>query len=73
MYIVTYQMSDPEIVLARDEAGDLESALERARRLLLWGHHGVAIQDTALHQIAGYDLAACCRGDKTLTADLRAV
>jgi hypothetical protein len=34
---------------------------------------GVAIQDGQGKEIFGYDLAACCRGEKKLTPDLQAV
>ena len=71
-YIVTHRVSsDPVSPFALDEVGDLKAALSRATELLLSGHLGVAIQDGVGKEIFGYDLAACCRGEKRLTSDLR--
>ena len=71
-YIVTHRISsDPASPFARDEVGDLEAALARATRSLMLGHLGVAIQDGTGEEIFGYELAARCRGEKKLTADLR--
>ena len=73
-YVVTHRVSsDPISPFALDEVGDLEAALAHARGLLLSGQLGVAIQDGEGREIFGYDLAACCRGEKNLTSDLRAV
>ena len=73
-YIVTHRRSgDPVSPFALEEVGDLQTALARAANLLSLGHIGVAIQDSEGKEIFGYDLAACCRGEKRLTPDLRAV
>jgi hypothetical protein len=52
---------------------DLETALAHACQLLSDGEMNVAIQDGDGHRISGDDLAACCNGDKKLTAELRAI
>jgi hypothetical protein len=49
-----------------------EKALDRARQLLQRGEQHVMISDDRGNSISGPDLAACCDGTKTLTADLRA-
>lgn len=73
-YIVTHRVSsDPISPFALDEVTDLEAALACATKLLSLGHLGVAIQDGEGKEIFGYDLAACCRGEKKLTSDLRAI
>jgi hypothetical protein len=73
-YIVTHRISsDPVSQYALDEVGDLGAALTHATELLSLGHLGVAIQDGEGKEIFGYDLAACCRGEKKLTSDLRAI
>ncbi len=73
-YIVTHRVSsDPVSPFVLDEVGDLKAALAHATKLLLSGHLGVAIQDGEGKEIFGYDLAACCRGEKKLTSNLRAI
>ena len=73
-YIVTHRISgDPVSQYALDEVGDLGAALAHATELLSLGHLGVAIRDGEGKEIFGYDLAACCRGEKKLTSDLRAM
>jgi hypothetical protein len=73
-YIVMHRLSgDPVSPFALDEVGDLKAALLHANKLLSSGHLGVAIQDGEGREIFGYDLAACCRGEKKLTSDLRAI
>jgi hypothetical protein len=51
----------------------LSDALAHACRLLSEGKPDVSIQDASGNSIDGDELAACCRGDRTLTAELRAV
>ena len=73
-YIVTHRISSgPVSPFALNEVSNLETALRRAAQLLSVGHLGVAIQDGQGKEIFGYDLAACCRGEKKLTPDLQAV
>jgi hypothetical protein len=73
-YIVTHRVSsDPISPFALDEVDDLEVALAHSKTLLSSGQLGVAIQDGEGREIFGYDLAACCRGEKKLTSDLRAI
>jgi hypothetical protein len=53
----------------------LSEALALAGRLIADGQVDVTIMDmdVAEKEIYGEELAACCRGEKTLTPDLRAV
>lgn len=51
----------------------LEEALALAGRLIAEDRQDVFIADGNGKQISGEELAACCRGEKTLTPDLRAV
>lgn len=51
----------------------LDDALNHARQLLTQNIPNVAIQDGKGRSISGDDLAACCRGEKTLTDDLKVV
>jgi hypothetical protein len=55
-----------------DPGLNLEQALAVARNLLAEGKPNVAIIDGNGRQISGADLIACCKGEKTLTPDLRA-
>lgn len=51
----------------------LEQALAHACHMLAEGGWlNVAIRDSDGHSISGADLAACCKGEKTLAADLQA-
>ena len=52
---------------------DVEDALAHARELLREGKQHVKTADDSGHSISGDDLSACCRGEKTLTADLSAI
>jgi hypothetical protein len=52
---------------------ELSDALAHACRLLDEGKRGVAIRDNDGHSISGAELAACCKGDKEITADLQAI
>lgn len=51
----------------------LSEALAHACRLLSEGKQHVAIGDGMGKSISGDDLVACCRGDKTLSPDLRVI
>ena len=55
------------------EPFELSGALAHACKLLSEGKPDVSIQGDSGNSIGGDELAACCRGDKTLTADLQAV
>jgi hypothetical protein len=74
-YIVKFD--EPELAAAAIDEGtpsyELADALVHACRLLDEERHNVTIGDDAGHSISGDDLAACCRGDKEITADLRAI
>jgi hypothetical protein len=52
---------------------DLKGALSLAGVLISEDRQDVTIEDESGNSISGEDLAACCRGDKTLTPDLRAI
>jgi hypothetical protein len=74
-YIVTHTNPHPgpaEIDI-RPSGFDLDGALAHACQLLSEGLLDVAIQDGAGNSIRGDDLLACCRGEKKLTAELRAL
>jgi hypothetical protein len=74
-YIVTFSdpLPGPAGIDIRPRGFDLDGALDHARGLLSQGMRDVAIQDGAGNSIRGDDVIACCRGEKKLTADLRAV
>jgi len=55
-----------------DPGLNLEQACEMARSLLAEGKPNITITDGKGHEISGPDLIACCKGEKTLTPDLRA-
>jgi hypothetical protein len=49
----------------------LNSALEEACARIRAGEVAVTIHDGIRNRISGDDLAACCRGEKRLTIDLK--
>jgi hypothetical protein len=63
----------PKGPIAIDDNLSLEEALSLARDLIAEGSQDVFIGDGNDNQIGGEDLAACCRNEKKLTSDLRAV
>ena len=50
----------------------LDKALRQARAFIERGVDSVSIADGDGHQINGPELAACCRGEKSLSRDLKA-
>jgi hypothetical protein len=52
---------------------ELADARNHACRLLDEGKQNVVIRNDANQTISGADLLACCKGDKEITPDLRAV
>jgi len=73
-YIVTHE-EDEELAMDLGDgakAFDLAGALAFAKQLIADGKDLVTIDDGNGNRITGADLAACCAGSKTLTADLRA-
>jgi hypothetical protein len=79
-YFVTFDEFDAKgkpLAAAIDEGSprsfELGDAIVHAARLLDEKRQNVAIHDDANNSISGDDLAACCRGDKEITADLRAI
>src|SRR4051795_5356107 len=50
---------------------DLADALEQACSLIRSGAVDVQIQDDRGHRVSGSELAACCRGERTLRPNLR--
>ena len=48
----------------------LDKALRQARAFIERGVESVSIADGDGHQINGPELAACCRGEKSLSSDL---
>ena len=74
VYIVTFEeVSAAALDLGKRRDFDLQGALKHAHKLLWDGKSGVAIQDGKGNRIFGADLIACCKGEKTLTDDLRAI
>jgi hypothetical protein len=73
-YIVICDTGDAAAIDSdRSRNFTLEQALAHACRMLSEGRWlNVAIQDGKGRSIAGAALEACCKGEKTLTADLRA-
>jgi hypothetical protein len=76
-YLVTFGAAAKNAPAAIDEpAGkpfELADALAHACRLIDEQVPNVAIIDGNGRSISGDDLIACCRGDKEITPDLRAV
>ena len=73
-YFVSYAMAGvPKGPVAIDDNLSLEEALSLAGELLAQNDQDVSIGDDNGNQIGGEELAACCRGQKKLTPDLRAV
>jgi hypothetical protein len=73
-YFVSYAMAGvPKGPVAIDGNLSLEEALSLAGQLIAEGSQDVFIGDDNDNQIGGEELAACCRGVKKLTPDLRAV
>ena len=68
-YLVTHGVGPAAI----DGRFDFEGAIIHAYRLMDEGKLDVAIQDELGNSIRGDELAACYRGEKRLTTDLRAV
>ena len=50
---------------------DLRPALAQACALIKSGASDVSIRDSHGNNIEGSELAACCRGERTLNSDLR--
>lgn len=73
-YSVTFEASGAAALdLGKPRDFDLQEALKHAHKLFWDGKSGVAIQDGKGNCISGADLIACCRGEKILTPDLRAI
>lgn len=49
----------------------LDKALRQARAFIERGVESVSIADGEGHQVNGAELAACCRGEKSLSQDLK--
>ncbi|MEI9996144.1 MAG: hypothetical protein WDM91_16230 [Rhizomicrobium sp.] len=74
-YIVTHEDGDAPALDLGDgtKPFDLAGAIAFARQLIADGKDFVTIDDGNGNRITGAALAAVCAGEKTLTADLRAV
>jgi len=72
-YIVTHGGIPAAIDSGPGAGFSLEQALAHACRMLSEGRPDVAIQDGRGLNITGPNLVACCKGEKKLTADLRAI
>jgi hypothetical protein len=72
-YIVTHDDRHSAAIDVGPGAGlTLEQALAHACRMISEGRPNVTIQDGKGRSISGAELVACCKSEKTLTADLRA-
>ena len=69
VYFVTYGVTP----VAIDGPFDFTGAIIHAYRMIDRGKLDVAIQSGLGHSIHGDELAACYRGEKRLTTDLRAI
>jgi hypothetical protein len=73
-YLVSHAAANvPNSPAGIDVGLELRDALALAGQLIAENRQDVFIADGNGRQISGEDLAACCRGEKTLTPDLRAV
>ncbi len=73
-YFVTYTGTpEAQTGIASHRAPNLEAALAMARQFLKERRPDVTIEDGEGRSVSGADLAACCRGEKKLTADLRSI
>jgi hypothetical protein len=73
-YYVTFVEPGAEALRSeRPRAVELMVAITRAYQLIDDGKLDVAISDNKGHSIAGEDLLACWRGEKAITADLKAL
>ena len=73
-YFVTYTGTpDAQTGIASHRAPNLEAAPRLACQFLKERRPDVTIGDDKGNSISGTDLAACCRGQKNLMADLRAI
>ena len=73
IYLVAHAPTNERESIVFEEVYGLESALALACRWLSEGRPNVAIGRATGGTISGEELAACCRGQKVLTADLRPV
>jgi hypothetical protein len=71
LYLVAHAATNEQSSIEFEEVFDLESALALARRWLAEQQRNVAIGFATGATVSGAELAACCRGEKELTADLR--
>ena len=73
-YTVTYTGTpDAQTGIAAHPVPNLEAALALARQFLKERRPDITIKDGKGNSISGADLAACCRGQKHLMADLRPI
>jgi hypothetical protein len=71
IYLVAHAPVSDRSPIGIEEVFDVESALTLACRWLSEGRANVAIGRATGQTVSGEELAACCRGEKMLTADLR--
>jgi hypothetical protein len=70
---MTYRVTCRDRPVAVGPSINLKAALQEAWLRISAGDIDVAVQDDIGNSIRGEELAACCRGEKRLTVDLRAV
>jgi hypothetical protein len=73
-YFVTVDEEGPTAIdVGKRQEFELGDALVHACRLLDENTRNVTIRDDRNNSISGDDLVACCKGDKEITADLKAI
>jgi hypothetical protein len=71
LFFVAHAPADARQSIGIEEVSDIESALALARLWLAEERPNVVVGRSTGETISGAELAACCRGEKKLTADLR--
>ena len=72
LYIITAYTDDQLNGALEQVAHDVDSAVGKARKLIVTSSYRVAIRDCYGNKISGDDLIACCNGTKRLSHDLKA-
>ena len=73
LYIITAYTDDQLNGALEQVAHDVDSAVGKARKLIVTSSYRVASRDCYGNKISGDDLIACCWGEKKLTAKVRAI
>jgi len=73
LFLVAHAPANERESVGIEEMSDIDGALALACQWLSEGRPNVAIGRATGRTISGKELAACCRGEKNLTAELRAL